>query len=396
MAVRSLSDQEFQGRSHGSSLHSGELTTRQQRHIPALDGLRGIAVLAVLFFHYGGGNQSHNAVLRFQAHVLKAGWAGVTLFFVLSGFLITGILWDSFGKPHWWRNFYASRSLRILPLYYLALLIVLVGAAYAGTFHAALRHIWIAALFLQNMPHLSGLSGAIASPIMIFHLWSIAVEEQFYLVWPFLLVLQRSRKSALYLCLGVFLLSACFRVLAWTTFANPIDFWQFLLTRAGELSVGSAIAILYRGSRWSDMQRWAPIASLVSITGFIATSIHSGTADLLNRLQLIVGLPCMTLFCAALLIMALRPGFAQRLLSAAWLRWIGSLSYGIYIFHILLGKPFHALAQALCGARGETAVNAAQLFIVLCGSIGVAWLSYTFFETPFLRLKRRYPSAPAA
>ncbi|GAC1359893.1 MAG: hypothetical protein NVSMB3_07660 [Acidobacteriaceae bacterium] len=371
------------------------MTTRQQKHIPALDGLRGIAVLAVLFFHYGGGTQSHNAVLRFQAHVLKAGWAGVTLFFVLSGFLITGILWDSFGKPHWARNFYARRTLRILPLYYLSLLLVLIGAAWAGTLPAALRHIWIAALFLQNMPHLSGLSGGIASPIMIFHLWSLAVEEQFYLIWPFLLVLQRSRKNALYLCLGVFLLSAGFRILAWTTFSNPIDFWQFLLSRAGELSLGSALAILYRGSQWSAVQRWAPPVALASLAGFIASSIYSGTADLLNRAQFVVGLPCMALFCAALLALALHPGWLQRLLSARWLRWIGSLSYGIYIFHILLGKPFHALAAALVGSKGETAVNAAQLVIVLVGSIAVAWLSFTFFETPFLRLKRRYPSAPA-
>ncbi len=395
MAVRPLPDAATQFRPDVSAVTPGLLTSRRSRHLPALDGIRGVAVLAVLLYHYAGGNRSHLAPVRLGAHMLKAGWAGVTLFFALSGFLITGILWDSFGKPHWARNFYARRSLRILPLYFLSLLLVLAGAAFAGSLHPALRRIWIPALFLQNMPHLADLASSIPSPLTIFHFWSLAVEEQFYLIWPFLLILQRSRKGALLLCLGVFLLSACFRTLVWTTFAHPADFWQFLPSRAGELSLGSALAILYRSSRWNAVQRWAPAAAALSLAGFVLSSISAGTADLLNPLQNILGLPCMTLFCVAAIALALRPGAIQRLLSAAWLRWIGSLSYGIYVFHILLGAPFHALAVALCGSRGEAAVLSAQFVIVLAGSIAAAWLSFHFFETPFLGLKERYPSAPA-
>ncbi len=372
------------------------LTTRHQKHIPALDGVRGLAVLAVVFFHYGGGNRSPNALVRLQAQILKAGWTGVTLFFVLSGFLITGILWDSFGKPHWTRNFYARRTLRILPLYFLSLLILLAGAAFAGTLQPALRRIGILALFLQNMPHLSDLAGSIASPFQIFHFWSLAVEEQFYLIWPFLLVLQKSRKSALRLCLAVFVGSFLFRVLVWTTFPHPLDYWQFLLTRAGELSLGGALAILYRSPRWSTVERYALPAALASLAIFILSSLHARTADLTNRDQLLLGLPAITIFCAALIAVALRPGIVQRLLSAAWLRWIGGLSYGIYVFHVLLSPVFRFLAEAICKGRGgETSVLAVQFVLVLIGSIAAAWLSFHFFETPFLRLKKRYPSAPA-
>ncbi len=376
-----------------SSQQAATRTVRQQRHIPALDGIRGFAVLAVVFYHYAGGSHSPLAPVRLAAYLFKAGWAGVTLFFTLSGFLITGILWDSFDKPHWIRNFYARRTLRILPLYYLALAILLAAAALAGTLAAALRHIWIPVLFLQNLPHLSDLTATIPSPLTVFHFWSLAVEEQFYLIWPFLLVLQSSRRSALRLCLAVFVLSLAFRILVWTTFAHPLDYWQFLPSRAGELSLGGALAILYRGPRWPVVERWAPLTALLALIAFTASSLRAGTPELLSPVQSLAGLPAITLLCVSIIALALRPGIVQQLFSAPWLRWIGSLSYGIYVYHVLLGAPFHTLAVLLCGSRGEATVLGAQFLIVLFGSVVVAWLSFRFFETPFLKLKRRYPSA---
>jgi peptidoglycan/LPS O-acetylase OafA/YrhL len=160
---------------------------KKRPHLPALDGLRGFAVLVVFLFHYGGGTHSSLFVMRVFGFLNKGGWAGVTLFFVLSGFLITGILWDSFDQPNWLRNFYARRALRIFPLYYGSLVLVLLAAAWKGTLLPALRLIWIPAFFLQNMPHLVALVDRIPSPLGIFHFWSLAVEEQFYLLWPFVL-----------------------------------------------------------------------------------------------------------------------------------------------------------------------------------------------------------------
>lgn len=363
-------------------------------HVPALDGVRGVAVLAVFIFHFGGGSRSGNVAVRIVGHIVRLGWAGVTLFFVLSGFLITGILWDTLHRAHWWRDFYARRALRIFPLYYGALLLVLAGAAWAGTLRAARGSIWIPALFLQNFPHLSDRSGSIASPLAIFHFWSLAVEEQFYLLWPFLLYLQRSLRKAFWLCLGVFVISELFRVVVWTTFSAPRPYWQFILSRAGELAVGGALAMLYRSPRWTSAQRWLPALAWVSLAATILACVWAGTADATaGPIGMLVLLPSIAVLAVAFVALCLRPGIVQRVASLSVLRWLGSLSYGIYVFHILFSHVFSRLAAKIVLQSSGNTFYLAQLIVNLAGSISVAWVSFHFFETPFLRLKRRFSAA---
>ncbi len=138
------------------------------KHLPALDGIRGLAVLTVFVFHYGGGTHSSFTPMRLFGFVNKGGWSGVVLFFVLSGFLITGILWDCYSDDHWWRKFFVRRSLRIFPLYFLTLLLVVMASLPAGTAHQVLSGIWIPALFFENMPVLDRISETPASPLPIF------------------------------------------------------------------------------------------------------------------------------------------------------------------------------------------------------------------------------------
>ena len=144
-------------------------------------------------------------------------WAGPEFlcFFALSGFLITGILWDSLGRAHWWRNFYIRRSLRIFPLYYLVLTVVTVIVLVAGYPWWIAAKISIDFLYLTDIPGLWRQMFGFPLQQAIVHFWSLAVEEQFYLIWPFLLLaFAKNRKGLIKVCAAVWLVSFAFRLLA--------------------------------------------------------------------------------------------------------------------------------------------------------------------------------------
>jgi peptidoglycan/LPS O-acetylase OafA/YrhL len=168
-------------------------------HLPALDGLRGLAVSMVLVFHFVGQMLPTNALERAIVGVTKHGLLGVDLFFVLSGFLITGLLYEAHDKPHYLRNFYMRRVLRIFPLYYGVLALVffvapLIPPLRGPTLDYLLdRQAW-AWLYGINV-YLAGHEEWSFSYLN--HFWSLAVEEHFYLFWPFLVLLLARRPRAL-------------------------------------------------------------------------------------------------------------------------------------------------------------------------------------------------------
>jgi peptidoglycan/LPS O-acetylase OafA/YrhL len=359
------------------------------KHIPALDGVRGFAVLLVFVFHYGGGTHSHLGPLRAFGLLNKAGWSGVVLFFVLSGFLITGILWESFADPHWWRKFFARRVLRIFPLYYLALAIVVLGAIPRGTVTTVAAHLWIPGFFLENMPPFAQVSDNLPSATPIFHLWSIAVEEQFYLIWPFLLVLfRRNRRHASSLCLALFAASAAFRFFINAFAAHPDLFEHTLFTQAGALALGGWLALSFHGPEWRAITRLAVPAALLGFAAFGISGWLSGDLKSTGRFMMTFGLPAITLFFAALICLAVQPGGIARAFSMQWLRWVGNLSYGIYVFHILLLPVITILARRLAPHASAMLFNAVQLVIAAIVSLAAATLSFHLYERRFLRLKR--------
>jgi peptidoglycan/LPS O-acetylase OafA/YrhL len=258
-----------------------------------------------------------------------------------------------------------------------------------GTLHPTLRLIWIPAVFLQNLPRLNDLVDKIPSPLGLFHFWSLAVEEQFYLLWPFVLFLQKSRSRARTLCLGIFLFACIFRILIWQFASNPNQFSEFLLTRSGELAAGGWLALAYRGPEWSRVKALAPHAALAGLVGFLIAGVLNGTFELTGYLQVTIGLPCITVCATALLVLAMERGIVQRCAEAAWLRWLGGISYGLYVFHMLFLGIFIFIEQKIFGPRSQLITSAALLFIAAAGSVCSAWLSFHFFEAPFLKLKDR-------
>lgn len=225
----------------------GEAKTRHlgSGHIQALDGLRGCAVLAVMVTHLLTGNLTQ--LPQPVASMLGLGVAGVDVFFVLSGFLITGILFSSLEDSRYFSNFYARRALRIFPLYY-GVLLVLMCLTVPLHIEWDGRQ-WSLLLYLQNtqsfFPSLLTFHNAAFS---VDHLWSLAVEEQFYLVWPMLIALSRTSRRVLLLCVFGMVLSFCLRV---HCLQAGYEFnWvnRNTLCRVDELLAGAALAVVLRSS----------------------------------------------------------------------------------------------------------------------------------------------------
>src|SRR6266550_1677369 len=222
-------------------------------HVPALDGLRAIAILAVMGMHFTIVQPPflQSSVLGDQViwQLGLAGWVGVDLFFVLSGFLITGILLDTKGGDRYFRNFYMRRVLRIFPLYYgsLVVLFLIIPMVAPAIVHdlGRLSHgqVWLWT-YLSNIA--IGITGSWqAVPPLTGHYWSLAVEEQFYLLWP-LVVYSVSRSRLLNVALGLWVTALALRMVMLWLGVSPTSVFVLTPTRMDGLAAGAAVATLAR------------------------------------------------------------------------------------------------------------------------------------------------------
>ena len=354
-------------------------------YIPQFDGLRGLAILSVLIGHSGFLEAlPHAGMLEYTRF-------GVDLFFVLSGFLITGILTDSKGSQHYFRNFYARRALRIWPLYYLVLFVAFVVAPlFAPSMRPTAVSVWPAFVFyVQNIVF----AYRTTYPFGLGATWSLAVEEQFYLTWPVLVFLLKKRTLAIVSVLLV-VMSLSLR-LSFHFHGAPLGFVHFFtLSRLDSIAFGS-LAALWLRSPSCTLVRWRTHA--YQFLGFgVAGTILARV--LMHRNSSIVGYTFLAFTFAGLLGISLasdpRSSLLGRSLSAGWLRYIGRISYGIYLLHyplFILWARFigslgfyqtHKLAGNLAGFAGQIALATIA-----------ASISWRFFEEPILRLKELFPSA---
>jgi peptidoglycan/LPS O-acetylase OafA/YrhL len=365
--------------------------------IPELDGIRGIAILSVLCFHYisiQGAAPAGSLVDRLERLVVL-GATGVDLFFVLSGFLIGGILLDVKDSPRYFRTFYARRFFRIIPVYFAWITVYVFVAKFGGKHLLALSHsgntpplgylVYNHYLFLQNfyLDRFHNLAGA-----WFDHTWSLAVEEQFYLVIP-LLVYFLPRKAYKVFLFCVILLSPILRiVLLKTGILNAGLIGQLTFTRADILAVGALAALYWREENarvWlQNHSRTTYAALFVLFLGFAAFwkwSPYQRAFAMEAAGFSVIGLFYVTLLLAALCI----PGSPVSSVTR-WplLRKIGAVSYCMYLIHIVVDVACHAVILRATPKISTPLGAAVTLFAALL-TYGIARLSWHILEEPLLK-----------
>jgi peptidoglycan/LPS O-acetylase OafA/YrhL len=310
-----------------------------RQRLPALDGLRGVAILAVFFYHYAGGAGLHanSAQFRVISALFALGWTGVDLFFVLSGFLITGVLYDTRDDPKYYRNFYARRVLRIFPIYYLVVAIYVCLGPFVGA-HWKAGHLFFL-VYLGYPAALVWPSLTTAAPFLpITHLWSLSVEEQFYSVWPWVIAKLRHPAAILRACALVAAFALVLRISIWASgLLNPGWATAFLLCRMDGLALGAAIAILVRGPQKTRVFKWAPTTFLLATGTMIGVFLARHTVNRNDPVVWTIGYSLIAIGCGSLMVLCLRPGsWGQRLFTVRMLRIFGKYSYGLYLYHFPL------------------------------------------------------------
>jgi len=372
-------------------------TPTSAERVAALDGVRGLAVLTVVIHNSAWiAGESRHFVLKIFNAATATGWIGVQLFFVLSGFLITGILLDSKGKPTYFRSFYIRRILRIFPLYYVVVALTILVAprlSWSPAWAAAVRegHPWAYWLYVQNWVTSSHGIDALS------HTWSLAVEEQFYLLWP-VIVWCFTRRALSRLCVAALVGTPFIRLGLRLAGLGPNPAYVFTIARWDALAAGALVAILVRddhGRRALD--RWrGGVTGLAGIGLVVLTVAERGFHSFELWVQ-VIGQSLVAVLSATLIAYAVdedagAPARLQAWLSKGWLRSAGKYSYAMYLFH----QPIQQFLTPIFGeaVRGpdtpwRLARLAAYLLLVLSLTFLAALCSWRIIEKPCLELKER-------
>jgi peptidoglycan/LPS O-acetylase OafA/YrhL len=368
-------------------LSRGEMASSLLKsHMAGIDVLRGLAILVVIIFHgmkYSAPDLKWGFALPDQLYQLTGwGWLGVNLFFILSGFLITGILDDTLHQKNYYGRFYIRRALRILPIYLCILALAWATRSITG------NYVVVCIFFLANMPGL-----------FLHHgyrpygpLWSLAVEEQFYLLWP-ALYRALKRRGMFFVSVALVVICPVLRALAFAGILHTGDPLSKTWMTADNLAIGAILAILVRSNKVT-LKTFVALGWMQFAGGTLGLSVlfalHRMTRP--DPLCNSIGLSCFMLVFNSLVILMLCLFRARRLPRVLqFFVFFGDISYGLYLIHMLMLQYY----DRLMGQRFES--NPRQLLlrfaVANAVAIGLATLSRKYFESPILRLKSRIASA---
>jgi peptidoglycan/LPS O-acetylase OafA/YrhL len=345
-----------------------------------------------LLRHFGLAYPAITGVDRCVLTIFLFGWAGVDLFFVLSGFLITGILIETRSATNYFSSFWARRALRIVPVYFTFLALwflvlprVTMRLGLHGDFgeqHWIPYWTWTANLF-GRVPQLA-------------HLWSLSVEEQFYLMWPLIVWLLPNRSVAK-LCIVLALVCPVIRALLLSMPLDPSWPWR-IFARADSLGLGALVAVIVREETWrtTAARFWKPgLAAATAATVVLLVILGDVDIQASARPLSAIGFSFIDAAFAALLlgiVLSTATSSAFRWLDPPWLRGLGKYSYGLYLFH---GALAHISMHSLPGSRWGPWFKLRSVYLgfmatCIASSFAVAFVSWHVFEKQFLSRKDRF------
>ena len=373
------------------------------KHLPVLDGVRGLAIVSVLILHFFANITATNTAEKVVAKLASYGGEGVTLFFVLSGFLISSILLASKSQPFFFKNFYMRRVLRIFPLYYGTLIVglLLLPSAWLPESMATTREhqAW---LWTYGTNFYVAWQGKWEALPYFSHFWSLAVEEHFYFVWP-LLVFYLREKTLVRVALGVMAFALFLRLGLIAAGLGEMPGYVLTPTRADGLCFGGLLAVKARQPEGLAALRrplfFAAVGTAVyAVLGYAVVS----AVPALKLYYIELRQTGVVLTLGGMLVWALTsPASALqvRFFDNRVMRWFGKYSYGLYVFHVMVSwhviheKYEDKLTEALGSHSLAVLAHASGSLAV---SMAVAWLSFHLFEKHFLKLKVRFETKHGA
>ncbi|MBP0019354.1 MAG: acyltransferase [Cyanobacteria bacterium SBLK] len=379
------------------------VSSQIQGYMPILEGYRGLACLLVFLMHFYSDrfNQNQSILGSIYDRILTIGWCGVDAFFVLSGFLITGILLDNKDRVNYFKNFYFRRILRIFPLYYFVLIIIFFALNSLFIQDESYRHLetlqswyW---LYLQNW---EVTIHSYASFHILSHFWSLAIEEQFYLFWPFIIYFLPKRFLGLVIAIFLIIPLLLRNILLFQNL--PPDSLNILymntFCRMDSLAIGAAIAFGLRSEYWQPIiLRYSRLLLFLSSASLSVIFIVRGGLNPVDFYIQSLGYSLLAILFASLLVFSLsieEGGTFPRLLSWFPLRYLGRISYGFYVYHYLALFLFRdSLTQYTLNLTHSYWLS--EILVFLCFAIAIAAiasLSWVVLEKPILKLKKYFPT----
>lgn len=353
-----------------------KIAAKKLKYYKNLDGIRAIAVLMVMVFHFFQDLVPHSKIVSVLSTASLFGRTGVTLFFVLSGFLISRILLNTKKEVGFFTNFYLRRILRIFPLYYLGL--TLYYYLIPSILHTGIPSVhqqFFYFIYLQGFADAFGWNAV--GPI---HFWSLAVEEHFYLFWPFV-IYSFSNKNLTKFIIGILIASLLIRVFMLNN-GYPVVYFTF--ARFDSLAAGALLAILEQKNafRTSNTIKYIILLGITFIPTILMLAYFKGES---NKFVEMIKYSFLSFFYFSVIGIVLsvkKDHLINKILKTKLLSYTGKISYGLYVYHPLIFSIFN---------RTRITSNLVLDFIAkFTLAFLVSAISYSLFESPFLRLKKHF------